>query len=163
VYGKLDLEVNGGMKKQDMMSSLFFLAVSIGICIHAFQMNIGTLRSPAQGFVPFFAGACLGVFSIWLLLRSFRSGGKSHTKDDLAEIKLGIILPVVGVLVAYSLVLSSLGFMATTFLFFVYFFRTATRMAWWKVFLSSTAVSAGSYLFFVVWLQCQLPSGFLGD
>ena len=150
------------MKRQDVISGVFFLALSIGICIHAFRINIGTLTSPAQGSLPFLAGACLGGFSCWLLLRSFISGGKPPPKDDLKEIKLGRILLALGVLVGYALILSFLGFGATTFLFFVFFFRATARMVWWKVLLSSAAVSAVSYLFFVVWLQCQLPSGFLG-
>ena len=154
------------MKRQDLISGLFFLAFSIAICIQAFRMNIGTLTNPAQGSLPFLAGACLGGFSCWLLVRFFKSSRKPRPQDDLKEypkgIRLGRVLLVLCVLVCSSLVLSFLGFGATTFLFFVFFFGAMARMAWWKVLLGSAAVSIISYLFFVVWLQCQLPSGFLG-
>ncbi len=154
---------NDSVKRQETISGLFFLIVSIGICIHAFRMNIGTLSTPAQGFLPFLSGACLGGFSLWLLLRSPISGAKRPSGDDLREIKLGRIFTTIGVLLTYSLTLSFLGFGVTTFLFFVFFFRTMAGLLWWKVILGAAAVSVISYLFFVVWLQCQLPSGFLGD
>lgn len=141
--------------------------LSVGICIHAFRINIGSIASPAQGSLPFVAGACLGGLSLRFLLRSLKAGGKSDPRDDfkgddLKGIKLARILPALGVLVTYSFILSFVGFTTATFLFFVFFFWTMAKLAWWKVLLSSAAVSVISHLFFVVWLKCQLPPGFVG-
>jgi putative tricarboxylic transport membrane protein len=149
------------MRRQDRMSSLFFLIASIGICVHACQLNIGTPSRPAQGFLPFVSGACIGLVSLWTLLAPFIHK-RIEQNEEVKKFSLKKVFPVMGVLVCYSLLLPFLGFVTTTFLLFIFFFRIMARMVWWKVLLGSAAVSVASFLFFVRWLQCQLPPGILG-
>ena len=149
------------MVNQDRISSLFFLIISIVVCIHAFQLNIGSPTNPAQGFLPLLSGLCIGIVAIWTLRSSFIR--KSFEQgEDVKKFRLKTVIPVLGVLICYSLLLTFLGFVATTFLLFMFFFRIMAGMVWWKVLLGSAAVSIASFLFFVRWLQCQLPPGIIG-
>lgn len=150
------------MKRKDCISGLFFLVISIVICFHAFQLNIGTLTNPKPGFFPFFSGAILGVVSIEILLRSLLIGENFGRRNFWKEIKWKKVSYVLGALVGYPLVINFFGFVASTFLFFISLFWVVERMPWWKALLGSACGSVVSYLFFVRWLQCQLPTGIIG-
>lgn len=149
------------MKRVDRISSAFFLALSIAVGLQAVHLNVGSIRNPGQGFVPFLASACIGILSLWNLLNATVLQRGLVTGENL-KINLAKTLPVIGVLVCYSVLLSSVGFLLTTFLLFIFFFRIMARMPWLKALLASAAVSVASSLFFVVWLQCQLPVGIVG-
>ena len=148
--------------KEDRISSLVFLALSIAICGHAIRLNIGTLTSPASGFFPFLSGSVLGLISLEVLLRSFLKRQGLGPKKIAKDINLIKVFCVLGVLVGDALVMTTLGFAASTFLLFLSLFWASEKMTWWKALLASGAASAASYLFFVSWLQCQLPPGIVG-
>jgi putative tricarboxylic transport membrane protein len=149
------------MMRKDCISGLFFIFISILICVQAAWLKIGSLTNPQPGFLPFLSGAVLGIVSIGVALRSILVRKESDGGIGWREISLKRATYVVGVLIAYSLVISFLGFLLSTFSFFMLFFAKK-GMSWWKVLLGSACVSVACYLFFVRWLQCQLPSGIFG-
>lgn len=148
--------------KKDRISGFFFLFLSIAICAGALRLNIGTFSRPAEGSLPFLSGAVIGVVSLWILLRSFILG-ENHDQKDIGEgINVGKVFYVIGILIGCSLTMTFLGFVATTFLLFISLFWAVERMTWWKSLLGSAGATLASYIFFVRWLQCQFPPGFLG-
>ena len=148
--------------KRDRISGLFFLLLSIGICAGALRLNIGTFSRPAEGSLPFLSGALIGVVSLWIMLRSFILEGNHGERDDGKEINVRKVFYVLGILIGCSLTMTFLGFVATTFLLFISLFWAVERMTWWKALLGSAGATLASYIFFVRWLQCQFPPGFLG-
>ncbi len=44
------------MKNTDQSSSLFWLAVAIGIVFLSLKYGVGTFHEPGPGFITFFAG-----------------------------------------------------------------------------------------------------------
>ena len=149
------------MKRKDFISGLFFLFIAILICFGAVQLKIGSLTNPQPGFFPFLSGTVLGMVSVVVVLRSVFLGEKNDGRIGSKDTSLRQVIYVVGVLIAYSLLISFLGFLLSTFFFFTFFFAKK-KMSWWKVLLSSACVSVVCYVFFVRWLQCQLPSGIIG-
>ena len=64
---------------RDQVSGLFWLAISILVCVKSLHANIGTFSRPGAGFLPFWSGCILGTLSIILvvasLLKKSESGG----------------------------------------------------------------------------------------
>jgi hypothetical protein len=150
------------MKNKDQISSCFFLVFSVVICMSAIQLDIGGPFRPGPGFVPFLAGGLLGAVSIGILAKSLFFSKRLDQRSVLKGIKWRKILYTLGILVGYSLAMASIGFVMSTFFLFMSLFWGIERISWWKAVLGSAATSVIAYLFFVGWLQCQLPPGIVG-
>jgi len=150
------------MKNKDQFSGCFFLVFSIVICVSAFKLSVGSLFNPGPGFVPFLSGFLLGIVSIGTLVSSLLFNKNLSKRGVGKGIKWKKIACALGILVGYSLVMTFIGFVTSTFLLLTSLFWGVERMSWWKAVLGSAAASIISYLFFVGWLQCQLPAGIVG-
>ena len=65
-------------------------------------------------------------------------------------------------LLAYILLFETLGFLLSTFLFFVSLFKlTKAKGEWVTTLMLSAGSVAATYMVFSVWLKCQLPAGIL--
>jgi putative tricarboxylic transport membrane protein len=146
------------MKKYDILSGLFLLALSLGICAASLRLNVGTLSAPRAGFFPLLTGMVLGVFSILIVIQARK------TSDELVKFwapeanKRGIYLTFFFILV-YALLLERLGFVATTILFFVLVSRFVFGFRWSKSVFFALVTSFATYLVFTLLLRAPLPSG----
>ena len=99
---------------RDLTSALFWLAIAIFFSIEALtQLKLGTLRQPGPGFFPFWAGVVLALLSLVLLLNSL----KNRVRLSLSGLKSSKFLLATGAILAYLLLLETLGFVTITFLF----------------------------------------------
>ena len=142
---------------RDLVSGLFWLAVALFAAVQGLSLKLGSLSRPGPGFFPFWGGVVLGLLSVVLIVGSLRQEApSSRIRPDSAK-----PLVVVAALLAYLLLLESLGFVAVTFLFLLLLFRLERR-GW-----AFSAVSAGvgalaSHVLFQLWLKTQLPTGPFG-
>jgi len=65
-------------------------------------------------------------------------------------------------LMAYNLLLTSLGFTLTTFLFLAFLVKFIFPQTWTRTLLVAFLGSAFARLLFINFLETQLPKGFLG-
>jgi drug/metabolite transporter (DMT)-like permease len=70
-----------------------------------------------------------------------------------------VVLTTIALLV-YAIGMGYLGFLISTFIFFVFLLRTIEPQRWGLVILESLLASGISYVIFEIWLQAQLPRGF---
>jgi putative tricarboxylic transport membrane protein len=134
------------------------LAIAVFVSFESFNhLKLGNLRSPGPGFFPFWGGVLLGLLSLVLLLNSFKNNGTL----SLSGLKSAKLLLVTGALLAYLLLLETLGFVTITFLFLFLLFPMEGRG--WR-FSAVTALTGAlfSYALFQLWLKTQLPSGPFG-
>jgi putative tricarboxylic transport membrane protein len=151
------------MRNTDQSSGLFWLVVGIGIAISSLKYGFGTLHEPGPGFITFFAGAILIILSLSLFLSSFRDQKTQVSLQTLwAGLETGKILYVIVLLVAYTFLLKSLGFLISTFFLLFLLFRVKGTYRLKSIFLMSLLVTVGSYIIFEIWLKAQLPKGVLG-
>lgn len=72
-----------------------------------------------------------------------------------------VVLTLVFIFV-YGLLLEPLGFLLTTFLMMGFLLRLIEPQRWRTVIAGAVLSALGSYLIFQVWLEVELPKGFLG-
>jgi hypothetical protein len=98
----------------------------------------------------------LGLLSLISLFNSVKSDALS-----LSGLKSSKLLLVTGALLAYLLLLETLGFLTVTFLFLFLLFHLEYRG--WVFSAVLALVGAGSsYALFQLWLKTQLPTGPFG-
>jgi putative tricarboxylic transport membrane protein len=151
------------MRNTDQSSSLFWLAIGIGIALSSLKYGIGTFHEPGPGFITFFAGAILIILSLSLFFSSFRDQeGRSGLKSLWAGLETGKVLYVIVLLVTYIFLLKPVGFLISTFFLLSVLFRVKGTYRLRTIFLMSFLVTAGAYIIFEIWLKAQLPKGILG-
>jgi len=143
---------------RDLTSALFWLAFAIFFSIESLtQLKLGTLHQPGPGFFPFWAGVVLGLLSLILLLNSLRN----QVSLSLSGLKSWKLLLVAGALLAYLLLLETLGFVTITFLFLFLLLRLEYK-GWVFSAVSALLGALASYAIFQLWLKTQLPTGPFG-
>jgi len=143
---------------RDLTSALFWLAFAIFFSIESLtQLKLGTLHQPGPGFFPFWAGVVLGLLSLILLLNSLRN----QERLSLSGLKSWKLLLVAGALLAYLLLLETLGFVTITFLFLFILLRLEYK-GWVFSAVSALLGALASYAIFQLWLKTQLPTGPFG-
>lgn len=149
------------MKNNDQRSSLFWLLIGLAIAFHAREYGLGTLSSPGAGFLPFLSGLAMAGLALVVFFQ--RIPGKKDTLKSLWAHRRWAAVPVVmASLVVYAVLLSFLGFVLDTFLLTAFLLRVLEPLSWKKVIAGATGATLGSYAVFHLWLEAQLPAGFLG-
>jgi putative tricarboxylic transport membrane protein len=150
------------MKAFDRGSSLFWLLLSVYVCIASLRMGIGSPRNPGMGFLTFGAAGILGILSLALFVQSFFS----RNRDGVAPAFSGILWKrlsfVLLAMIGYALSVNSLGYVLSTFLLMFLLFLILKR-TWWRWALVSAVLTTliTHYVFSVV-LNCQFPRGPFG-
>jgi hypothetical protein len=147
----------------DKITSLFFLLLSIYVCIESYWLGLGAFSNPKAGLFPFISGILLGFFSIlgffdkMPLRQAFRDAGNTIRLWKLKKTIYTLI-----VLFAYVFLLKKLGFALCTFLlvFFIYAVLEPKRLK--MGILVAVLSTAACYFIFQVVINAQLPKGFLG-
>jgi hypothetical protein len=138
------------MRKYDILSGLFLLAVSLAICDGSLHLHVGTFTAPGAGFFPLVTGVVLGVFSILIMIQAKKTveGPVKFWAPDAN--KKGIFLTSLFILL-YALLLERVGFLATTTLFFLLVSRFVFGFRWSR--------SVFFALVFTLLLDAPLPQG----
>lgn len=151
------------MNSRDLLSSLFWLAISIFVCVISIQTNIGTLRSPGPGFLPFWAGITLGTFSIILIIKSIL---RKKVEERIMNLWKGMewhkVILVITSLFLYVILLPRLGYLIATFGLLVLLFSVMRRQRPWTQVGSALITVLATYGIFYLWLDVQLPKGIFG-
>jgi putative tricarboxylic transport membrane protein len=143
---------------RDLISGLFWLAIAIFFSIEGFtHLKLGTLHQPGPGFFPFWGGVVLGLLSLVLLLNSL----KNRDRLSLSGLKSPKFLLATGAILAYLLLLETLGFVTITFLFLFLLLRLEYK-GWVFSAVSALGGAVSSYALFQLWLKTQLPAGPFG-
>lgn len=134
------------------------LVLGLAISVISWGYGFGALRQPGPGLYPFFIGAAIAVFSLFILISIVRSGTSGPVLDKegartLALMTLTFCLWIVAMPLLGYVVVSLLA---------TYAFCKIMKLEGWR---KPLAVSAGTALFiyalFDYWLYIDLPRGIL--
>jgi putative tricarboxylic transport membrane protein len=145
----------------DRTSSIFFLVVSIAVFVGSIQLGIGTARQPGPGFITFGASGLLGILSLIALLKTLARKGQSGEALFTNIMWWRVLLSGLAIL-AFALVMPTLGYLITTFLLMLFLYSMIHEQKWYWVIISSLLSSLGSYYLFSKLLNCQFPDGLFG-
>ena len=149
------------LKKQYLIADSLWLILGVAVCFESWNLKIGTFKSPGPGFLPFWAGVFLGLFSLVSLLQTTYS----KTVDDEPSVWTGVNLSklalVLLALLLYVALLDILGFFPCTLLLLIFLFRAVEPYSWYTVLLASVLSLVSVYAVFVLLMDVRLPSGIL--
>jgi putative tricarboxylic transport membrane protein len=150
------------MKNNDQRSSLVWLAVGIAIALYSLKYDLGSLASPGPGFLPLLTGVAVAGLALVVFFQQLPKEKGEKLKGLWKEKNWLSVMMVMGALVLYAVLFKFLGFILDTLLLTAFLLRVMEPMGWKKVLAWSLGASLGSYAIFELWLQAQLPTGFLG-
>jgi hypothetical protein len=150
------------MGYRDVLSGLFLGLLSIGTCIMAYRLGLGSGSNPGPGFAAFGIAFLLGLMSIYLCLKgvfqAIRDHGRTEAVKGLTWKKPLVILVI---LAAYGVFFNFLGFSISTFLLIMLLVWIMGRQKLWLALTVGFLTVASAYAFFVVLLGLPLPMGLL--
>jgi putative tricarboxylic transport membrane protein len=150
------------MKNNDQRSSLFWLVIGLGIALYAPKYGLGSLSAPGPGLLPFAAGVVIALLALVVFFQQIPKENAESLRSLWAHAKWRTVLLVMASLVIYTVSLNFLGFILDTFLLTTFLFRAIEPLNWKKVLAGAVGATLGSYAIFQLWLEAQLPTGFLG-
>jgi hypothetical protein len=149
------------MKNNDQRSSVFWLVTGLAIAWYSRKYDLGALSSPGPGFLPFLSGVAIALLALVVFFQQI-----PKKKDTLVSLwahrRWPAVVIVMASLVAYAVLLNFLGFILDTFLLTAFLLRVIEPLPWKQVLAGAAGATAGSYAVFHLWLEAQLPAGFLG-
>jgi hypothetical protein len=149
------------MKHSDLWSSLFWIILAAATIALASRFPFGDFREPGPGLFPILIS--LIILGLGLIL-FFRSLFRAEKEVKVTVRSLGAVSRVILVLLlllAYAVFLEKLGFLTVSFLLIFLLLWIVYPQRWWIRLAAALGGSLGCYLIFEVWLQSQLPKGFL--
>jgi putative tricarboxylic transport membrane protein len=154
----------GKFLKTDIVGGFIWFFLGLALCLGSLKLKLGNFHNPGAGFMPFLAGAFLGLLGLVLIFQATRKrpGGAEGQEEKFwfAE-NWKKFLITLGAMFGYVLLFKPLGFLLATFLFFFLLFKLTETKKWLVPIFSSAGIVALSYLLFSVWLKCQFPRGIL--
>lgn len=151
------------MKSRDIISSLFWMAMGIGVCYGGVDLELGSLHNPGSGFMFFWVGVIMIGLSLSILIRATKETAVAGELKVLwTEIRWKKIVSVLVALFLYAYTFSFLGFILTTILLLIFLFKVVEPQRWSWAILGAIISTLAAYGIFRLWLGSQLPKGFLG-
>ncbi len=137
----------------------FMLVLGVVIAVLSWGYGFGSFGRPGPGLYPFFIGAAISVFALFLLLSELRSGTSKPVLDQEGAKTLALMTAT---FCLWIVAMPLLGYVVVTLLA-AYAFCKIMKLEGWR---KPAAVSGGTalfiYLLFDYWLYIDLPRGLLG-
>lgn len=151
-----------GKTRRPLIPLIFWVALSLFIMFMSYKLDLGRLREPGPGLMPFLIALTLFLVSLPVLVKSVLGrGGKDQTaEEEMGQSSLWKISLLVGCLVAYGLLLEKLGYLIATFLLLAGLFRLTGNKRWIVILITSAFVALVTYFAFN-YFGLKLPLGIL--
>ncbi len=151
------------MRGYNRVAAVFFVFVGVFFALYARGVEIGTWTEPGPGFLPFWAGLTLLVMGLVLFFKSYAQAAGSPApsffpqSDSWKRVSATFLS-----LIAYNLLLTTLGFTVMTFLLLAFLIRFIFPQTWTRTLVVAVLGSIFARLLFINFLETQLPKGVLG-
>ena len=147
------------MQKREKITLIFWLFLSLFICIESLRLGVGSLRSPGPGFLTFGVSLFIILSVCLLFLKNTERKFAGNVAPLFKGKKIRDVIYTFIALFAYALLLNRLGFFLCTLFFVGFSLKMIKPQSWRIVLVMSIGVAIFSYLLFDVWLTIQLPKG----
>jgi hypothetical protein len=148
------------MTRRDLISGTFLILLSLGTCIMAYQLGLGTGGNPGAGFAGFGIALLLGLMSIYMWIKALvRKLEDSKNGEEAPAIMWRKPVLILVILAAYGASFDFLGFPLSTFLLMTVLVWIMGRRRLSVALVVSILTMVSSYALFVVALGLPLPIG----
>jgi len=147
------------MKFRNQLGPLLWITVSGVVCVDSIRAGIGTFRSPSSGFFPFWLGVVLVVLTLALAIMNLFQEERGKITDLWKGTKWGQVILFMILILIYSILLNTLGYLITTFLLILMLFCIGERKGVWIKIAIAVVVVLASHIIFCYWLKVNLPQG----
>ncbi|BBK33941.1 putative tricarboxylic transport membrane protein [Stella humosa] len=137
------------------------VALSAGYLALARRLPLGELDQPGAGVFPVIVGTLVLLASLAVLWEGWRMPAAASV-DLPAGADAGRVLSLLGLIVAYVVLLPWAGQLVGGFVFCLLLIRLLSGNGWVRAAIQAAVISAVAYLVFVRLLQVQMPRGILG-
>ena len=148
--------------RSDLVVAVIVLALAGYIFVASGSLPFGTMRVPQTAFFPKCLAVLLAVLSVIVLAGTFVGRRDSFVSEEIAVHGWIRIVATLAVLIGFTLILESLGFLVSTFLLLLLLLRAIEPQPWRYVIGIALATSLLSYGLFSWLLGVPLPAGILG-
>ncbi len=145
------------MLKSDRWTGVFFIMLSAYVCGESLRLGLGDMHSPGPGFISFWSGFILGLMALGLVIGAFLKEGGSGEGFQNRKSVVFVILSLLG----FLLILDTLGFILSTFLFVSFLLKIVEQRKWFFSLGAAGLATFFGYFIFEVLLKAQLPQGIL--
>jgi putative tricarboxylic transport membrane protein len=142
---------------RDRAAAAVLLVFGLIALEEARKLRLGSIARPGPGFFPVVLAAAFSLVCLALLISAWRARD-AHVPTG-ARLSWRKIVATMAALFVYAFALERLGFVVTTFVLLLFFFKALERQRWTTALAGSLATAFVTYLVFKVWLQVQLPAG----
>jgi hypothetical protein len=143
-------------------SSLFWLFVAVVVSVASFRLELGTLRTPGMGFVPFGAAVLLGLLSVVSFFQPAVKEKAAEKQPLFRGTHWSKAVFAFAALLVYAQVIPWVGYNISTFVLMTFLFWIVEHRNIWKVIIFALLTTIITYYVFSKWLNCQFPVGPLG-
>ena len=149
------------MKNRDLISGLFWMGFGAVFAIGGLEQGLVRQGIPGPGSLPLIVGLISIGLSLVVIVQAWTKESAPSKKFFPEKSSLRKLILVLVSIVGYGLLLKSVGFMVTTFLFLLLVLAFIGREKWVTALSFSLLTAVLSYLLFSA-LQVELPRGILG-
>jgi len=144
----------------ELWAGLFGLALSIFVVWSGYALKLGTINDPGSGYVMFYAGLLMVLFSLIILYGAIKDGGPTFL-----SLWRGVLwtkpMIVIALLVVFALLFETLGFLASTILLLMALLRAIDPVPWRRAIPIAIMVPLVCWYVLDKLLLIQLPAGVL--
>lgn len=147
----------------DLISGIVMLLISIYVYVSALSFPKAEYQLAGPAFYPQLMAILLALISVTLIYRSVR---RLKNKEECRKVKVdnpAIVIAVMAVTLLYILVLKTLGFLITTFLYLtaLVFIMQPEKKKIVTNLLVSSIMTGAVYVIFAKLFSASLPQGIL--
>ena len=145
----------------ELWSGLAGLALSIFVVWSGYALGLGSISDPGSGYVMFYAGLLMILFSLIILFSAIKNGGPTFL-SLWRNVLWTKPLIVIALLVAFTLLFETLGFLVSTIILLIVLLRVIDPVAWSRAIPIAILVPLIAWYVLQKLLLIQLPSGAFG-
>jgi len=149
------------MKRVLLFCNIFWLLLSLAVCVEAYRLKLGSLNNPGPGLFPFSAGLVMLILSLIVIFNQRRKETEAQAADG-ERIRWWNIVIIIAAILAYALSLETTGFLINTFLFICLMLKVVEPQSWKVSILGGLIAAIAAEVVFNVIFSAQIPSGILG-
>jgi putative tricarboxylic transport membrane protein len=146
------------LNNSELWGGLIGLALGIFVIRSGIKLKLGSINDPGSGYVLFYTGILMCLFSITIIVASLTEGGPSFgSRWEGARWTRPVI--VIACLTAFSLALEPLGFLLSAIPLLLLLLRAVDPVRWTLAIPIAGLTPLGAWWVLKHVLAIQLPSG----